>query len=345
MRKLIDDIGIPRLTISGLLIVILITASFYDLSMADFGTDILKRFGMHAILVLAMVPTIQAGLQLNFASPLGIIAGLIGATLSVELNFTGVMGLFMAIVLSLPFAIIIGVLYGKLLNQIKGSEMTVAPYSGFAIVQLMCIFWIMAPYHSSSMTLPLGKGLRQVFTIDNYFGGVLDNFLSFTIFGVTVPTGLLLFVALVSFLVYIFSISKTGMRLRIAGSNPEYAKAQGIDIDKGRIVAFTLSTVLSAVGIVIYSQSFGFVQLYAAPMYMSFPAVAAILLGGATATKVKIRHVFIGTFLFQSLLATALPTANEIFPSGGISDIIRVIVQYGIILYALTRVSSSKGAE
>jgi simple sugar transport system permease protein len=81
------------------------------------------------------------------------------------------------------------------------------------------------------------------------------------------------------------------------GSNPEFAAASGIDIDKNRIIANILSTVLGALGIILYSQSYGFFQLYSGPLMMAFPAVAGVLIGGATASKANISHVIIGTFL------------------------------------------------
>ena len=97
-----------------------------------------------------------------------------------------------------------------------------------------------------------------------------------------------------------------------------------------------LSTVLGAVGIVIYAQSYGFVQLYMAPLMMGFPAVAAILLGGASLQRASIGHVILGTFLFQTLLTITLPVASRVV-QGDISEVARLIVSNGMILYALTR--------
>jgi simple sugar transport system permease protein len=75
---------------------------------------------------------------------------------------------------------------------------------------------------------------------------------------------------------------------------------------------------------------------------MAFPAIAAILIGGATASRANILNVVLGVFLFQGLLTTALPVANEVFKGTDLSEIMRMIIQNGIILYALTQVK--KGA-
>ena len=82
---------------------------------------------------------------------------------------------------------------------------------------------------------------------------------------------------------------------------------------------------LGAIGIVVYSQSFGFVQLYTAPLLMAFPAIACILIGGATVTRATVTHVIIGTFLFQSILTVALPVTSQVI-QGDISETARLII-------------------
>jgi simple sugar transport system permease protein len=70
----------------------------------------------------------------------------------------------------------------------------------------------------------------------------------------------------------------------------------------------------------------------------AFPAVAAVLIGGATASRAKVRHAIIGVFLFQGLMAAALPLVNEILKGIDLSETLRMIIQNGVILYALTQV-------
>ncbi|GMQ57390.1 ABC transporter [Vallitalea sediminicola] len=345
MKAVINKIGVPRLIITILFIAVLITANVQGLPMNMLFTDIIKRFGMYGILVLAMVPSIQSGVGPNFALPIGILCGLMGAVISVELGLVGFIALFAAMIFALPLALLIGYFYGKLLNVVKGSEMTIATYTGFSMVQLMCIAWIMIPFSSTKMVWPIGKGLRNTFTLEKTFGHVLNNLWGFKIGGINgvhIPTGLILFFLLVCFLVFLFTKSKTGTVILAAGMNPKFAEASGVNIDKGRIIANMLSTVLGAIGIIVYSSSYGFVQLYGAPLYMAFPAVAAILIGGATAKRAKISHVIIGVLLFQGLLTSSMPVANELFPTGNISEMVRMVVQNGIILYALTKVKGGK---
>ncbi len=332
------SIGLPRIIITALFIFVLILSALYDSQMHMVFSDILKRFGMHGILVLAMVPSIQSGTGPNFALPMGIICGLLGCTLSVEYGFRGMTGFVMAFAISLPISIVVGIAYGKLLNAVKGAEMAIATYTGFSIVQLMSIWWLLFPYKSPQMVWPIGKGLRNTFTLEKTFGGVLDNLWTFQINRIIIPVGLIAFFFFICFLILLFTKSRTGTAILIGGMNPQYAKASGVDIDKGRIIANVLSTTLASLGIIVFSSSYGFVQLYTAPLMMAFPAVAAILIGGATSKRAKISHVLIGVILFQGLLSTSLPLVNKIFPESNISEVIRMVVQNGIILYALTKV-------
>ena len=337
VKNIYRKIGFPRLIITVFLIMFLIVAVGLGLSLPDLLTDMINRFGMNAILVLAMVPTVQAGVGINLNLALGVIFGLIGALVSLELGLTGWNSLLIALAISIPLAIIAGYLYGLLLNRIKGQEMTVGNYFGFSLVSVMCIFWLVAPFKNESLVWAMGgKGLRVTLSLEDSLGGLLNNFLAFKVGGVSIPTGLLLFFALCAGLVYLFTNTKTGTALRVSGSGEKFAVSNGLDVDRYRILSVIISTVLAAVGIIIYSQAFGFLQLYNAPLYVSMPAAASILIGGATLKKASISNVIIGTFLFQGLLVVALPVINLV-SEGSMAEIIRITISNGIILYALTR--------
>ena len=132
--------------------------------------------------------------------------------------------------------------------------------------------------------------------------------------------------------------SKTGVAMSAAGANPTFARASGINVNRMRLIGTTLSTVLAAVGILVYAQGFGFMQLYNGPMMMGFTSVAAVLIGGASPNRAKISHVLIGTFLFQGILALGLPVANQFIPESNLSEVMRLIISNGIIIYSLTQV-------
>lgn len=342
IKRITGKIGLPRIIISSFFILLCILAISIDMPFDGLMGDIIRRFGMFGILVLAMVPAIQSGIGPNFALPIGILCGILGGIISFEMGLKGALGFWGAMLISLPFAIIIGWIYGMLLNKIKGSEMLVASYTGFSAVAFMCIMWVVLPFKHPEMIWPIGRGLRVTIALKSTFAYILNDFLGFSIGKLYIPTGLLLFFLGSCLVVWLFTRSKMGIAMKAAGDNPKFATASGIDVDKSRILGTVLSTVLGAIGIIVYAQSYGFFQLYMAPLMMAFPAVAAILIGGATSRKAKISHVIIGVFLFQGLLTVALPVANQIIKVGNLSEVLRMIVQNGIILYALTKVG---GAE
>jgi simple sugar transport system permease protein len=335
VARLYNKIGLPRLIIGVFLIIFLIAAAVVGLPLPMLYGSLLVRFGMNAVLVLALIPAIKAGTGLNFALPLGIMAGLIGAVVAIEFKIAGALSFLVALGVSIPLAIIVGYLYGILLNRIKGQEMIVGTYVGFSVVSGMCIFWLLAPFKNPEMVWAYGgTGLRNTILLHSSFDKILNNFLGFSIGGIEIPTGLLLFFALLCVLVWLFGKTKTGNAMHVAGSNPRFAKSCGINIDKMRILGTVISTVLACVGILVYSQSYGFLQLYQGPLMMAFPAAAAILIGGASPRHATISHVIVGTILFQSLLVVAPPVINVIV-EGSFSEIFRGIVSNGVILYAL----------
>jgi simple sugar transport system permease protein len=227
------------------------------------------------------------------------------------------------------------------MNATKGSEMAIAPYTGFAITFIFSVVWLVLPIDNVYMTFFLGDGLRTPIDLTPFAAsGILANALTFDIFGTTIRTGELLVVTVLCFGMWLFFRTKTGIAISAVGANPMFAKATGINVDRSRIIAMMISTSVGALGIIVFAQGMGILALYDSPLWMGFPAVAAILVGGASAQRAKVQHVVIGTFLFQGLLGIAMPIMTSVLPPGmDIADPIRMIVQNGVILYALMRMA------
>ena len=73
--------------------------------------------------------------------------------------------------------------------------------------------------------------------------------------------------------------------------------------------------------------------------------LCAVLIGGATPKRALIVHVLIGTFLFQGIMTLGLPVVNQIIPEGNLSEVMRMIISNGIIIYALTQAKGGDGRE
>ena len=340
----VQEAGVPRLLIAAFVVVLFVMAYVTKMDLGGLVTDSIVRVGRNGILVLALLPAIQGGLGLNFGLPIGIICGLIGCVITLNSGMTGLPAILVSWAIGIGLAVPAGAGYGWLLNRTRGQEMMVGTYLGFAIVSGMSVFWLLAPFTNPTLVWAIGgKGLRTTLSLTGIFDRVFDRWLQFTAFGVTVPTGLFLVFLGFCFLVWWFFRTQMGITIAAARSNPRFAKAAGISDERTRIQASILTTVLGAIGIVVYSQSYGFVQLYTAPLLMAFPAIACLLIGGASVSRATVTHVIIGTLLFQSILTAALPVTSQVI-EGDISETARLIIQNGMILYALTRVGGSARA-
>ncbi len=341
IKKAFKEYGISRTIITAFTFLLLFAAFALGQDMKIIFSDIINRFCMFGLFSLAMMPSVISGTSLNFGITLGILAGVLSGLISMEIGLTGWAGILVALALAVPLGAIVGYAYGLLLNRVKGSEMVVATYIGSAAVYLMCIGWMSLPFKNPSMIWAIGgQGLRTTITLEGIYSGILQDLWAFEIGGITIQGGMLVLLGIAFVLMYIFTRSKMGIAMHAAGSNPIYASAIGVNVNKQRVIGTVISTVLGALGIIFYAQAFGFYQLYTAPEGMSMYPVAAVLIGGASSQKIKIGHVILGTILYQTIISIATPVVAQIFAgASGLGDTVRIIVSYGIILYALTQAS------
>ncbi len=350
-KRFLDSFGLPNIIISAFLIILFLLTGPAGIRIDKSITDIMFRFGINAIMVLSMVPMIQAGCGLNFGIPVGFIAGMLGSVISLEFGIPGMAGMFLAMAIGAGFGLLFGWLYGELLNRVKGEEMVIATYIGYVIIFFFNIIWTIAPFNNPrSIQSYGGTGLRQTISLEGVWSKILDpsvvvdplSLRPDTLPVITInnyiqiPVGMIALFAFMAFLVWFFFKTKTGTAITAVGSNPDYARAAGININRMRILSVMISTAIAAVGLITYQQSFGFIEMYGAPLGFVFPTVAAILMGGASVNKANIVNVVLGTFLFQSLVTMTPSVINSLIRID-LSEIIRVVVTNGLIVYALTR--------
>lgn len=351
-KRWINDFGWARIIIALFLLFLYLIAGFFKVSRVATLNDMIARFAMNGILVLSMVPMIQSGTGLNFGVPIGIVGGLLAEAITMEYYLTGATGFFTACLLGVFFGGVFGWFYSLLLNRVKGDEMMIATYVGFSFIYFFQMMWVGLPFHNpASVQGYKGSGLRVTISLAKYWKHILDDFLHISIpmgldyFGneesIEIPVGTILFTLFFCLLVWIFFRSKTGTAMTAVGSNPDYAKAAGININRMRTYSVVMSSALAAIGIIVYAQSFGYAQYYTAPNGFTFPTVAAILLGGASITKANMLNVLLGAFLFQGVISLTPSVINSAIQLD-ISEVIRMIVTNGLIVYALTRKRGKK---
>ncbi|MBI9091923.1 MAG: hypothetical protein JEZ12_22150 [Desulfobacterium sp.] len=328
-------VQIPQVFIIVFLALMVVLALGLDIPMNWIISDALVRLVMNGVLVLSLVPMLKAGIGINFGLPVGIIAGLLGLCISVNFRMKGLWGLSAGMLFSVPVAIVLGYGYGAILNRVKGKEEITATFVGFSFIPLMNFFWAIAPFSNPSMLWPIGgKGMRPVIGLKSYFAKALNHLWMVEVMGVKIPVGLLLFFAVLCLLLVVFFRTNFGRAMTAVGENEQFARLSGINVTRVRTWAIILSTLIAALGICVYAQSYGFIELYDAPLMMAFPAASAILVGGSMGRHTHIVHVVIGTFLFQTTYLISGPIANEMMLPE-VAEIFRLMITNGIILYAL----------
>ena len=73
LGELTSSFGLPRMIITGFLVLLFILAPVAGVDFFTQITNVLNRFSWNAVMVLAMVPMIHSGCGLNFGLPLGLV--------------------------------------------------------------------------------------------------------------------------------------------------------------------------------------------------------------------------------------------------------------------------------
>ena len=129
--------------------------------------------------------------------------------------------------------------------------------------------------------------------------------------------------------------TRLGQQFRAVGQNRTVANAAGINVDKVRIIAITISTVLAGWGQLIFVQNLGAFQTYGAHEQVGLYAGAAILVGGASVSRATNTQALLGTVLFHMLFILAPAAAKNLFGDAAIGEYFRVFICYGVIALAL----------
>lgn len=325
----------PQIIISLFLIVLVCISYLLHMNLVGLFNESLVKLVMNGVLVLSLIPMLNVGAGMNFGLPVGVIGGLLGLCLAINFRMTGFYGFFMSLVFSLIFCGLLGWLYGLILNRVKGREEIAGTFIGYSFIPLMNYVWTLMPFSNREMLYPIGgQGLRPRISLENYFNHILDNLAVVRLGGLEIPSGLLVGFGLVALFLYLYFQTKIGRATIAVGENESFARLSGINISRTRLIAIIISTIIAGLGICVYAQSYGFVQLYDEPLSMAFPAIAAILIGGSTGKKTFIFEAILGTYLLQSIYLLTVPIANAILIPE-LTEILRTMITYGVILYAL----------
>ena len=311
--------------------------------------EVMTRLTRNAFLILSLLIPIEAGMGLNFGMTLGAMAGEIALILVSDWQIWGIPAMVLACILSIPISILLGWFAGKILNMAKSREMVtsyILSYfmNGIYILVVLYAMGSIIPIKHTTIKLPRGYGIRNTVSMLNN-RQCIDNALAFRIAGVKIPVLTLLIIALVCVFIVWFRKTKLGQDMRAVGQDMEVARSAGIDVEKTRIIAMIISTVMAGFGMVLYVQNLSAFSTYSSHSNVGMFAIAALLVGGASVDKASIGNVFLGVVLFHTLFIVAPTVGTMITGNSMVGEYFRVFISYAVITVALIMYEVKKRKE
>ena len=308
--------------------------------------EVVTRMSRNTFLILCLLIPIIAGLGLNFAMTLGAMAGEIALILVSDWQIWGIPGVVLAMIVSIPISILLGLMCGKILNRAKGREMITSYFISYFVNGLysLVVLYMMGPIIPilhDSIKLPRGYGIRNTVSLLNMRQSV-DNLLAINIGGVKIPILTFLIIGVLCLFLVWFRRTKLGQDMRAVGQDMDVARDAGIKVDQTRIVAILISTVLAGFGMILYLQNMGNISTYSSHSQIGMFSIAALLVGGASVEKASIGNAFLGVILFHLMFIVAPSAGAQITGDSMTGEYFRVFVSYGVIAIALVMYEAKK---
>ena len=301
--------------------------------------EMLTRLARNSFLVLSLLIPILAGMGLNFGMVLGAMAGQIGMIFVTDWAVVGVPGMILAGLIGTPIAMVLGYICGAVLNRAKGREMVTSYILGFfinGVYQLIVLYCMgnIIPISNPQLVLSRGYGIRNAINLTG-LRHVLDNLIPLKILTVDVPVATFIFIGAFCLFIVWFRRTKLGQDMRALGQDMKVAEEAGIPVERTRIIAILISTVLACFGQIIFLQNIGTMNTYNSHEQAGMFAIAALLIGGASVSRATITNVFVGVTLFHLMFVVSPMAGKELIGQAQLGEYFRVFVSYGIIALAL----------
>lgn len=308
--------------------------------------EVVTRMGRNIFLILSLLIPIMAGMGLNFGMTLGAMAAEIALIFTADWQIWGIPGVVLAMIVSIPISVALGVFCGTILNRAKGREMITGYIISFfmnGVYQLVVLYMMgpVIPIAHTSIKLPRGYGIRNTVSLLN-MRQCLDNALALNIGGVKIPLLTFILIGLLCLFIIWFRKTKLGQDMRAVGQDMEVARDAGINVEKTRIISIVISTVLAGFGMIIYLQNMGNIATYSSHSQIGMFSIAALLVGGASVDKANIGNVFLGVILFHTMFIVAPSAGAKITGDSMIGEYFRVFVSYAVITVALIMYETKK---
>ncbi len=400
-KKIVMDWITDNIVMLLFIVICAVGIYFADQPASYISGEIATRLFRNLLLILSLIVPVWAGMGLNFSIVLGAMAAQAGLIVIMNFDMGDIIGLVVAFLISVPLAVGLGILTGKLFNKTKGQEMITGMILGFfakGVYELIFMYLCgpVIPMKNPKIMLEEGIGVNGIITLDASLNGAIDKiwklsldkvlwavFIALAVlltarlayFGIkkkklerkilialvadlvlwavfvwavkNVPSfqvllwftqipmvTCLLVVIVCAFLVFLNN-TKLGSDIKAVGQSIPISRASGIAVDRVRIIAVVISTVIAALGQIVYLQNLGTFTTYSAHEQIGTFSIAALLVGGASIKKASIGHAILGGILFHLMFIVAPIAGKNIFNDAQIGEYFRVFASYAVIAIAL----------
>lgn len=152
---------------------------------------------------------------------------------------------------------------------------------------------------------------------------------------VRVPVFTFAFLGVICLFLTFLAQTKLGQDFRTVGQDMHIAQVSGINVNRVRIIAITISTLLAAWGQLFFLQNVGALNTFAAHEQVGRFAIAALLIGGASVAKATIGQALLGAVLFHTLFVVSPAAGRQLLGDPQLGEFFRAFVAYGVIALSL----------
>jgi simple sugar transport system permease protein len=194
------------------------------------------------------------------------------------------------------------------------------------------------PFHAQRLLLSQGYGLRNTIDLTGIQYAADDLWrVGVVLEGQRVRVPVVPFALIAAFCGFslLFQRTKLGQELRAMGQDAHVAATAGIDVDRNRVIATVISTVVAAWGQLLFLQNLGTLNTYSSHEQVGMFSIAALLVSGATVTRATVGQALIGTLLFHTLFVVSPLAGKALLGDAQIGEYFRVFVAYAVITVAL----------
>ncbi len=178
---------------------------------------------------------------------------------------------------------------------------------------------------------PFVVGIVAIILVAFTFTPIFKNWFSM----VKIPVATYVLIGLLCLFNYVIMKTRLGQQFRAVGQSGTVANAAGINVNRVRLIAIIISTILAGIGQLMFVQNMGSFQTYGAHEQVGLYAGAAILVGGASIAGATNGQAILGCILFHTLFIVAPAAGKNLLGDAAIGEYFRVFISYGVIAMAL----------